>query len=308
MTLQKPKQLKLDTVRSAVESAASWMEKSDLSFGHGTNNALDEAAYLVSVAINSSPVIPENKVNAVLTTEQKECIISYMEQRITQRIPAAYITHEAWFAGLHFYVDERVLVPRSPIAEIIESRFEPWIESQNVSSILDCCTGSACIAIACAMVFPLASVDASDISSDALHVATKNIKTHQLEQRVKIIKSDIFQNIGNKRYDIIVCNPPYVDSQDMKNLTAEFLAEPEMGLAAGEQGLDIVLPMLAQAEKYLTENGIIVIEVGNSAEALQNKFPSVPFMWFEFEFGGDGVFLLDANQIREYKDLFNTNV
>ncbi len=300
--------LKLDTVRSAVETGAECFSLANLFFGHGTATAIDEAAYLVSFALGCSPVIPEYEIEAVLTASQREKISTLFLTRIKDKIPACYITNEAWFAGYQFYVDERVLVPRSPFAELIDDKFKPWVRwdnSNKVKTVLDLCTGSGCIAIATALALPEVNVHASDISSDAIQVAKINIDNYELFNRVTLIQSNIFDKIAPFQYDVILTNPPYVDAEDMSNLEDEFLAEPRLGLEAGDNGLDIVIPMLSSAGQYLTDTGIIIVEVGNSASALQDMFPEVPFTWLEFEHGGEGVFLLDAIQVRKYHQLFS---
>ncbi|MFV1982354.1 MAG: 50S ribosomal protein L3 N(5)-glutamine methyltransferase [Thiohalomonadales bacterium] len=299
--------LNLDTVRTAVESGADCFDSENLFFGHGTATAIDEAAYLVSFAMGDSPLIPEYKIDTKLSDSQKDKIVFLFQSRIIEKIPASYITNEAWFAGYQFYVDERVLIPRSPIAELITDKFLPWVQwgnTENVKTVLDLCTGSGCIAIATALTLPDVNVHASDISTDALDVAKINIDNYELFNRVSLIKSDVFNQIEPFQYDIILSNPPYVDAADMLNLPIEFLAEPKLGFEAGTNGLDIVIPMLCNAGSYLTDNGIIIVEVGNSAVTLQQMLPEVPFTWLEFEYGGDGVFLLDVSQIRKYHHLF----
>jgi ribosomal protein L3 glutamine methyltransferase len=241
-----------------------------------------------------------------LTLNERQAVIDMTDRRINERIPAAYLTHEAIFAGLAFYVDERVLVPRSPIAELIEQRFSPWVEEEQVSRILDLCTGSACIAIACAYAFADAYVDAVDLSAAALAVAKLNVEKHQLTDVVTLYQSDLFKELPQTRYDIIVSNPPYVCLEEWAQLPAEFRAEPDIGFKGGDTGLDLVLRILVDAERYLTEQGILIVEVGSSAETLQNTFPDVPFYWLNFERGGDGVFLLTAEQVSLYNKLFLT--
>lgn len=307
-TTQLLAKLDLSTVRTAVESGAESFTAAKLYFGHGTATAIDEAAYFVSFVLGSSPIIPENAIESVLTKSQRDKILNLFTIRISKKIPASYITHEAWFAGYQFYVDERVLVPRSPIAELIDEQFSPWLNwslEKKSRTMLDLCSGSGCIGIAAALSFSDINVHLSDISDDALKVAKINIDNYELFNRATLIKSDIFDQIKAFQYDLIVSNPPYVDALDMSNLEQEFLAEPQLGLKAGNNGLDIVIPMLRDAGHYLTDDGILIVEVGNSAAALQEMFPEVAFTWLEFEYGGEGVFLLEANQVRDYQHLFS---
>ncbi len=292
------------TIRDYIRWAASRFTKADVSFGHGTTTALDEAAALVLHTVHQPYNLADAYLQSVLTLAERQAVIDMIDRRINERIPAAYLTHEAIFAGLPFYVDERVLVPRSPIAELIEQRFAPWVDEEQVVRILDLCTGSACIAIACAYAFADADVDAVDLSADALAVAEINVAKHQMDDAVTLYQSDLFKELPDIRYDIIVSNPPYVCLEEWEQLPAEFRAEPDMGFKGGDSGLDIVLRILVDADRYLAEQGILIVEVGSSAETLQNAFPYVPFFWLSFERGDDGVFLLTAEQVRLYHELF----
>lgn len=290
----------LTTLRDYVRWASSEFYRHQLSFGHGFGEALDEAVYLVLFALRLPADWPEKYFDCVLTLEEREQVLSVLSRRIETRQPAAYITHEAWFCGLQFYVDERVLVPRSPIAELINERFEPWIDSSRVSSILDLCTGSGCIAISCQYASPEALVSASDISAGALEVARKNLQNHQLTDTLMLYESDLFERIPAQKFDLIVSNPPYVDAEDMDALSAEFKAEPSLGLAAGEDGLEIVDRILRQATNYLSDHGVLVVEVGNSQLAMMQKYADMALSWIEFEHGGDGVFCITAQDLRQY--------
>ena len=281
------------------------LNNSGVYFGHGTDNALDEAAYLMAYARQVAPDFADDVLDEKVSEADTDKFKRLLQERIEKKLPAAYLTHEAWFAGKRFYVDERVLVPRSPIAELIMDGFEPWIDINKVQTALDLCTGSGCIGIAIASYFSHIQVDISDVSEDALTVARKNIEQHQLADRVKAYQSNLFTDLPEKQYDLIVSNPPYVDAEDMAALPDEYRHEPELGLTAGEQGLDLVIPMLQQAPRFLRPGGIIIIEVGNSEAALQERFPQVPFTWLEFEYGGHGVFLLDYEQLMQYQDIFN---
>ena len=290
----------LKTITDFIRWGASIFKQSELYYGHGNSSAIDEAAYLVLHTLNLEPDTHSVYFSSRLTEHEKNALIDIIYRRAEEKIPAAYLTNESWFAGLSFYVDERVLVPRSPIAELIQKHYEPWIDVDNVENILDLCTGSGCIAIANAYYFPHAVVDAVDISQDALDVVLLNIQKHHLMEQVNIIQSDLFSNLADKKYDIIVSNPPYVDANDMASMPAEFHSEPEIGLAAGEDGLELVIPMLEQASEHLTENGILIVEVGNSDYALQERYPDLPFYWLEFEHGGQGIFLLTKEQLDNY--------
>jgi ribosomal protein L3 glutamine methyltransferase len=294
----------LSTIRDYVRWGASQFARAKVSFGHGTSSALDEAAALVLHTLHQPYNLAESYFQSTLTPDERQEVIAMIERRINERVPAAYLTQEAIFAGLPFFVDQRVLVPRSPIAELIEQRFAPWVDENNVERILDLCTGSACIAIACAYAFPDALVDGVDLSPDALAVAERNVAKHDMADFVTLYQSDLFNDLPTSKYDVIVSNPPYVSVDEWEKLPTEFHAEPAMGFKGGVSGLDLVIRILADADEYLAEQGILIVEVGSSAETLQNIFPDVPFYWLSFERGGDGVFLLTAEQVREFQPIF----
>lgn len=290
----------LQTITDYIRWGASLFKRAGLFYGHGNSTAIDESAYLVLYTLDLEPDTHAVYFTSHLTKNEKLAVITILMRRAKEKIPAAYLTNESWFAGLSFYVDERVLVPRSPIAELIQKHYEPWVEVDHVEQILDLCTGSACIAIANAYYFPNALIDAVDISEDALDVALQNIEKHHLVDQVNIVQSDLFSNLQGRTYDIIVSNPPYVDAEDMSALPEEYHSEPEIGLAAGDDGLDLVIPMLEQAAEHLKPAGILIVEVGNSEYALQQKYPDLPFYWLEFENGGQGIFLLTREQLMDY--------
>ena len=294
----------LKTARDYIQWGAELFTQAGLAFGHGTDNALDEAASLVLYALDIDYGQPDAVLDDPLDTAAGIRVRQLLEQRVSTGKPGAYLTHVAWFAGLPFYVDERVLVPRSPIAELVQAQFSPWIDAERVAQVLDLATGCGCIGIACAYAFPGARVDVSDVSADALAVVHENIKRHKMQGRIKALAADVFAGLPRREYDIIVSNPPYVPSAEVRDLPREYQHEPAAGLAAGTDGLDIVVRILDGAADYLAADGILVAEVGLSQEALAALFPRVPFMWLEFDYGGEGVFLLDAPQLRACRDEF----
>lgn len=293
-------------VAELIREIADKFKNADLVYGHGTDNALDDAAYLVFSAANLDH---DNAADAYETTLAHAACIRIRElanQRIRERVPVAYLVNEAWFAGMRFYVDERVLVPRSPIAELIGNGFAPWIAPQRINRALDLGTGSGCIAIAIADRFPAAHVDAVDVSTAALDVVSINVEQHEMKERVHARHSDFFTKLVGSTYDVIVSNPPYVDRAEIDSLPKEFEHEPRLGLAAGEHGLDSVITILHHAAAYLEDHGILVVEVGNSQAALVDAFPTVEFVWLEFESGGHGVFLLTKETLERHAGSFAT--
>lgn len=290
----------LQTIQDIIRWTFSRFEEAELFYGHGTDNAWDEAVALALLTLSLPFDTPDTILQSRLTMNEKTLISERVARRINEKIPVAYLTNKAIFCDCEYYVDERVLVPRSPIAELIENNFEPWIDSTKVTNILDLCTGSGCIAIACSQYFPDAIVDAGDISEDCIKVAEINREKLQ-QDNVAFYLSDLFDNMPKKKYDIIVSNPPYVDAEDFNDIPEEYLAEPKIGLTSGSDGLDLTHRLLKHADEYLSDNGIIVVEVGNSAMALEETYPQVEFTWLEFERGGDGVFLLTKQQLANFK-------
>jgi ribosomal protein L3 glutamine methyltransferase len=291
---------KLTTILDYIRFALSQFSQAGLYYGHGTDNAYDEAHTLVLAALHLPQEINCQFYHAQLTKAEREQIEKLIALRVEKRIPMPYLIHTAWFCDLSFYVDERVLIPRSSLAEVIKNEGQPWVECDAVTDILDLCTGSACIAIACAKYFPQARIDASDVSQDALEVARVNLLRHRVEEQVQLFHSDLFQSLPVKQYDIIFSNPPYVSLTEMAQLPEEYRHEPALGLTAGEKGLDIIEKILQHALAYLKPRGVLIVEVGNSEEALIAAYPDLPFTWLEFEESEGGVFLLDAKTLHEY--------
>ena len=296
LELTKSFETAIDFLRFGLSEA----EKAPLYYGHGTDNAWDDIHTLIlrSLALPQDvyPVLLQGR----LTSEEKAHVAEQLQRRIVEQVPVPYLTHEAYFFDLPFYVDERVLIPRSPLAECLGTQFSPWIEPERVKRILDLGTGSGCIAIACCYAFPEAMVDAVDVSRDALDVAQINQARHGVEEQLHLLQSDCFDALPHATYDLIVSNPPYVGLDEMKTLPQEYRHEPELALQADKNGLAIVEKMLLSAAAYLSDEGVLVMEVGNSEEALVAEYPNVPFTWLEFELGGTGVFLLTAEQIKTH--------
>lgn len=287
------------TVRDMVRWAVTYFNEAELVYGHGTENAWDDAVNLILTTLHLSPDINSSVLDARLTPTEKQTIAERVKRRVEERIPVPYLVNEAWFAGLSFYVDSRVVIPRSPIAELLEDALSPWIEESNVERILDLCTGSGCIAITAALTFSNAKVDAIDMSEDALAVAKINVARFGVEDNVRLIQSDLFTELHGERYDLILSNPPYVSKKEYATLPPEYAYEPKMALESGEEGLDAVRQILVHAEEYLTPTGILVVEVGEAQMSLESYYPKVPFTWLQFEHGGEGVFVLTAEELRE---------
>jgi ribosomal protein L3 glutamine methyltransferase len=283
-----------ETVGDAIDRVARALKSARVHFGHGTDNARDEAAELVFFCARLAHELGASAYSKPLDARSAARIEGLLGRRIAERLPLPYLTHRAFFAGLELYVDERVLVPRSPIAELIQQRFQPWMGARRVRRILDIGTGSGAIAAACAMAFPRAAVDAVDVSAAALRVARRNVRRLGLQNRVRVLQSDYFDAVEGCRYDIIVSNPPYVGRAEMRRLPREYRHEPKLGLASGADGLDSIRAIFAAARRHLSRDGILVVEVGNTERTLLRAFPRMPFVWPEIAMGGGGVFLLRA--------------
>lgn len=303
-------QQELSTLRDFLRWTTSRFIEAGLFYGHGNDDAFNEASQLILHSLNLAvDELPELFLDAKLSSTEKAQLLELIRQRIEDRVPLPYLTNEAWFAGLPFYVDERVLIPRSPFAELIADQFSPWLtDPDSVTQILDMCTGSGCIGIACAEAFPDAQVDIADISEDALDVAQINIDKFDLAEQVQVIQSDIWSAFTpEQQYDLIVSNPPYVGADEMATLPEEYSHEPASALEAADNGLALVEEILLHAAEYLSEHGLLFVEVGNSDWAVQEKLPQVPFLWLDFEQGGHGVFMLTAEQCADFaKQYSNT--
>ncbi|MGV6989382.1 50S ribosomal protein L3 N(5)-glutamine methyltransferase [Testudinibacter sp. P80/BLE/0925] len=293
----------LKTIQDFLRWSYSCFNASDIFYGHGQDNAWDEAVQLVLATLHLPHDLPAELYTSNLTHYEKQKLFGMIVQRIETRKPVAYLTHNAWFCGLEFYVDERVIVPRSPIGELIQNGFTGLLKEEP-QRILDMCTGSGCIAIACSVKFPHAEIDAVDLSLEALQVTEINIERHNALHHVFPIQSDLFSALPQDQYNLIVTNPPYVDAEDLDEMPAEFYHEPMLALEAGDDGLILAKRILANAADYLTDNGVLVCEVGNSMVHLIEQFPTVPFNWIQFERGGDGVFSLTKTQLLANQELF----
>lgn len=288
----------LHTIRDYLRYAVSRFNQSGLYFGHGLSNAYDEAAYLILKTLHLPLDQLEPFLDARLFAEERQQLISIIERRATDRIPAAYLTHEAWLGDYRFYVDERVIIPRSFIAELLQIGLSPWIEDPaSLSSALDLCTGSGCLAILMADAFEFADIDAVDISSQALEVANRNVQEYGLQLRIHVLASDIYSALSGKQYDLIVSNPPYVNAESMAQLPAEYQHEPQLALASGSDGLDATRIILQQAAQHLTPNGLLLVEIGHNRDALEQTYPQTPFTWLETSSGDEHVFLLQRDQL-----------
>ena len=288
----------LHTVRDYLRFAVSRFNEAKLFFGHGSSDAYDEAAYLILHTLHLPLDRLEPFLDARLTGSERAEILNIIHRRVEHRIPAAYLTHQALLGDFSFYVDERVIVPRSFIAELLLAQLSPWIaEPEAICNILDLCTGSGCLAILAAHAFPNALVDAVDLSPAALAVAERNVADYHLQDRVNLIESDLFAKLDSKRYDLIISNPPYVDAESVKTLPQEYLHEPELALGSGHDGLDATRIILKNAAQHLTDNGVLVIEIGHNRDALEAAYPNLPFTWLDVNAGDQFVFMLHRNDL-----------
>lgn len=295
------------TIRDFIRFGASAFEQSNVFYGHGYDNAWDEATALVVHGLALNYEWLGGCLDAAVSDSERAVLFELFQKRINGPTPVAYLTNQAWFMGLPFFVDERVLVPRSPIAELIEHQFAPYLE-QPPMRILDLCAGSGCIGIACASVFDDAQIDLAELSLDAIEVAIENVELHGVGDRVSVVHSDLFSGVEGRVYDLIVSNPPYVNAYDIDTMPDEYQTEPAMGLGSGDDGLWLTRQLLAQAASYLSDDGLLVVEVGNSWVDLVAQYPELPFSWVEFERGGLGVFAISGAQLRMYQSLLNAAV
>ncbi|WP_421863671.1 50S ribosomal protein L3 N(5)-glutamine methyltransferase [Motiliproteus sp.] len=300
MSANDPAIQELHSLRDFIRLGVSRFQRAGLYYGHGTDNAWDEAVQLVLFAAGLPWDVSREALDARLLNSEKQQLLDLFQRRINERVPAPYLIGEAWFCGMPFNVDKRVLVPRSPIAQLIQQGFAPWLDGVEVERVLDLCTGSGCIGLACSQLFEQAQVDLLDLSDDALAVCRSNIERHGLQSRARALQSDLFDTLEPKQqYQLIVSNPPYVDQQDFASMPAEYQHEPELGLVSGTDGLDICYRILAQAGDYLSDDGLLVVEVGNSEVALRQQLPEAPFIWAELPEGGNGIFMITAYDLRQ---------
>lgn len=286
------------TVRDYLRFAVSRFYQAKLFFGHGSNDAYDEAVYLILHTLHLPVDTLAPFLDAQLTPAERGEVLNVIQRRVEQRIPAAYLTHEAFLGDYSFYVDERVIVPRSFIAELLRQQLAPWIaEPEAIAQVLDLCTGSGCLAILCADAFPNATIDAVDLSPDALAVAERNVTDYELASRISLIESDLFAKLSGRRYDLIISNPPYVDAESVAALPAEYLHEPKLSLGSGQDGLDVTRVILKHAAEHLTENGILIVEIGHNRDILEAAYPKLPFTWLDVTAGDQFVFMLHRNDL-----------
>lgn len=287
--------LPFSTVRDLLRFAVSRFNQANLSFGHGSANAYDEAAYLILHTLHLPLDLLEPFLDARLSAAEIDAVLNVIERRATERVPAAYITQEAWMHGFHFYVDERVIVPRSFIGELLQDGLQPYVEDpEQVSAVLELCTGSGCLAILAAHAFPNADIDAVDLSAPALEVATRNVTDYKLDDRIALFEGDLYTPLAERRYDVIISNPPYVNAASMQELPAEYRHEPDMALAGGADGMDIVRRIIADARNWLTDDGVLVVEIGNERQHVEAAFGGLDLVWLSTSAGDDNVFLIQA--------------
>jgi ribosomal protein L3 glutamine methyltransferase len=298
----------LKTIRDFIRYSASQMAGQGVFLGHGSDQVMDEAYTLVLHALHLPFDLDGSYLDCNLMEEEKHDVLKLLAQRVEDRVPLPYLMGYIEFAGLYFNINRQVLIPRSPFAELIISGFQPWVEEVQVERVLDLCTGSGCIGIACAYAFPESEVLISDISEKALDVAQSNIDYHHCQSQVTAVKSDLFAALQDEKFDLIVSNPPYVSQTEYASLPSEYKHEPKLALETGDEGLALVTRILREARKYLTDQGVLIVEVGATADALSSRFPGVPFMWLTFENGGDGVFMFAAEQLESYHNDFMEEV
>jgi ribosomal protein L3 glutamine methyltransferase len=286
------------TLRDLIRYGVSRLNSAQVALGHGSDNAWDEAVYLTLHALHLPLDTLEPFLDARVVREERDRVLDLLERRVTERVPAAYLTNEAWLRGHRFYVDKRVIVPRSPIAELLDQGLSPWVQDAlEVENVLDMCTGSGCLAILSALAFPYAHVDAVDVSADALEVARRNVDDYGLQDRLDLHESNLFDSLPARQYDVIICNPPYVNSGSMDVLPQEYRHEPHLALAGGEDGMDLVRRILAAAPQYLTQDGVIVLEIGHERDFFEAAFPQLSPVWLDTEEASDQLLLLTREQL-----------